>query len=173
MINRLLFLCFFVVTGCAESKGKNDPIVWSCAKNECRIYAQFPSGNKIKIIDNPDEPAWKYISNDLVEVILSCGSPCSYSIFVDMKQEQVSEPFFNVVAFDTIHTRVAFGNDSLLLIRDLFEDNVCEIRKEFSPVANLSSAIEMAHFLENGALVLQYLSGPEFKTKTDTVKWCR
>jgi hypothetical protein len=151
--------------------------ITSCEKDERTWRVENNTKTKSQwIIEKPfpREPLTEWITPELLEVRLSCGSPCSATMFVNtvagvstfFSEVIAVEPSREVVAIVTIENKKAvvkvfriFASQKPLVI----------ISPEFSPVAAPVSAIEEAHFLESGDLEIEYLSGANYSSKKEVI----
>lgn len=134
--------------------------------SSCSITLKTADNRLIEILtDHPWRSEIIHHSETLIEIKSSCGSPCSFSSFVDLKSEKFDTIHMPVV-FSNRYNLVAFTDGNLLKIKPLFNNNTSILKADFSPVAALTSAIKNAEFFSDSELSLTYLSGKNYKSKT-------
>jgi hypothetical protein len=150
-------------TTSTHSAGK---IVWSCnASSECTVSALTRKRGRIEIYKGLAlSPGTRQHGTGLAEFRMSCGSPCTTSIFVDLQTGAVSPALENIIAVDAQRQIVALAGESTIEIRQMFKPNdvPTQISADFAPAAALVSAIHSAKFLPDGSLDLIYLQGNQF-----------
>ena len=167
----LMFARFADPSDASDKVHKSEPIIKLCTNDECEIYAVFPSGKKEKI-DLSSEASWENLDDNLVMVNYSCGSPCSYSIFVDLSSELISESFFNHFALDTTNRSIAYISNDTIILQNIFNPAYKFAKQiDISPVTVSFSAIQRANFINNRTIVIEYLTGDDYNSKTDTIQW--
>lgn len=113
----------------------------------------------------------KWHNNSLAEVIISCGSPCNYSIFYDVKKG-ASAPYEFVLAVNADKQIIARAGKSHILINNIFQNHnkvFVKINRQFAETAALVFVIEEAHFTKKGNLFIRYLSGKNYVQKEETI----
>lgn len=118
------------------------------------------------------EPSVTWLSKQLAEIKLTCGDPCKNSIFVDFCQEEISAPYENVLLVEVPKKIVVSAGDNEIYISKIFNENTNKIiiRRNFSPVANLVSAIEEVRFIDASKdLYIRYLTGDNFDTAEEII----
>lgn len=142
------------------------------AKDICVAYATTRGGVRVKAFQGYARAAgWRRRGGNLAELRWSCGSPCSISLFVDLVNGRVSEQMQDVFAVDPARALAAVGAGRAIEVRRIFDgpEPVANVELDLSPVAAITSAIELAEFNAAGDLVLNYLKGPDFKPAREVV----
>ena len=156
----------------ARHRGKID---WHCtaARPEaCDAWAITAKGRRLRLFHGPlRSPGARWHGDRLGELRMSCGSPCTASVFVDVVRGQVSSPLEAVLAVDHVRQRVAVARTSAVEVIPIFGDATSPVRivRPFAPVAALASAIEEATFVTPERLRLRYLRGETFAPTDETV----
>ncbi len=140
-----------------------------CDKEKC--YAEAKICGKTKLIEPiiAEKSTIKWHSKTLGELHMSCGSPCSISIFVNFKNCQISRAFPLVVAIDPYENILLFVDDNNQLIVSDFSEKTVKIERNFSKAATVYNVIQEAKF-ENKRLMLDYLSGDNFEEKKEIIE---
>lgn len=174
----ILFVCVLILLSVSACFGKDGKIY---KRNEIKIKCingkncnfDLELKNKtISILNNyPFEPTINKISDDIFQVVFSCGSPCSNSIFVDLKLCIVSNSFENVLHIYKPKFLVITADIDKLFVNKIFNSEIksIEIKREFSPVANLTSAIEEVKFVTEKKIYIRYLKGINYQTVEETI----
>ncbi|WP_420457094.1 hypothetical protein [Rubrivirga sp.] len=111
------------------------------------------------------------VADDLVEVRISCGSPCSASLYVSTQTGRASEMFSDVLAVDSTRERVAVPTPGGVAVYGLWEgaQPLTDVSLSLSPTAAPVSAFVRAAFLDDGSLRVVHLRGSEFEEATAVV----
>ena len=113
-----------------------------------------------------------YKGAKLLALKFSCGNPCNYTYYADLKNEVVSDGYFCVLAFDSLTTTVAYADSDFVGICPLFTKNKMNcavVKRPFSPTASLCNAIISLDFIDRHRLSITYLTGADYAEKTDTI----
>jgi hypothetical protein len=148
-------------------------ITWSCdEKSECDVVATTAGGERLPVFKGAARsPSARKLGDRISEFKASCGSPCTFSIFVDFTARRVSKPFENVLASDPGRAIVASAGADQIEVRRMFGpfDRVVAVKRDFAPVAALVSAIRSAEFVPSGGLKVRYLKGAQYEETEDVI----
>jgi hypothetical protein len=141
-----------------------------CKKNVCVSNALI-NGKKVEIFSSvPENSTISWHGKDIGELHMSCGSPCSSSIYVDFKNNKISHMFSMPIKVDKKNKLILFVNDdNKISVAEIFGKKSILIEKNFSPTASLFTAISSAEFLPQKILKLEYLTGEEFKENVEFI----
>lgn len=116
-----------------------------------------------------NEPLVLEIKKNLFKVVISSGVNSSYSFFVDVEKEQVSDLFFNLLYNDT--RRVAFLKDKTIIFTGIFncEKIIAEIERDFSETAVPQSAI-LSFEVTDDVIHIKYLMGEDYTEVYEDIK---
>ncbi len=157
------------ITGNEKLLKRNNEVETNCSDTGCDYYVRLKN-NQLQFILNSSVPPAIESWNSILELVVSCGSPCNYTFFVNVENGEKTEGFYNVIAIDTIKQVLAYTGDNEVIVRKIFSENdSCLIQEDFSPVAELFSAVDSAYFVEDGLFIIRYLSGDDFVIMTDSV----
>lgn len=146
-------------------------VFWKCKDDICNIFLKRKDTKDVLILKKTPFPTIKVLDDNLIELFFSCGSPCNYTIFLNIKND-ISKPFNFVVAVDAKRQIVvAATRTNQLVIYNIFDKQqrpIFTIEKNWSPTATLFSAIIEAKFVNND-LYIKYLNGVRFKEKMELI----
>jgi len=140
------------------------PCETRCSRGNCSTFVFLKNSDKLFVAAYPKEPSCRSVSQNLLEILVSCGSPCSYSSFVDLASGKKSMPFFMVLAVDTLRGYLAFCDTSNIKIAAIFDTTkaLIAINRDYSHSATMSTVIDTAIFRNSGIFVFHYYSGKDF-----------
>lgn len=153
---------------CAEPQNTYNYI---CEKAEDGYQLTIYSNADEEILSEvyPKEPTVKPVTENLLQVSISVGSPATYIYYVDTEKGKVSETFFNPIYLED--GNIAYwGNDGLIL-KDIFDEGLFyqEIKRDFSECADPIGAIITVELLDNGYIALVYYEGEDFTEKSEII----
>ncbi|MBI5447325.1 MAG: hypothetical protein HY939_01170 [Gammaproteobacteria bacterium] len=177
--NLVSFLILLFITSTSFSFEK---FQWSCSDNNCNLYAILNNGKKILASEGWTEnyksrTAFKHYNNDLGVAILGCGNNCSYSIFVNFKTGEKSNPLYDVLAINPAKGIVVLPDrkdktDNTLNIIRLFNSHgkIIKIERQFYQGADISAEVK---FLTDNKIQLNYDIDEEGNSKKEifTIKY--
>ena len=103
------------------------------------------------------------VEEKIYNVCFWSGTNTRYNVFVDTKEERVSQEYFNLLCYDG--EIVVYCEDDAIVIDHMFgTDKLCiaRIKRDFSNTVHLSTAITHAE-LNGDILTLRYLTGENFE----------
>jgi hypothetical protein len=158
-------------SGAIEDSLKN-PYDTKCADGECSTFVFLKNGTRIFATEYSKEPSCRLVSQNLLKILMSCGSPCNYTLFVNLTSGAISIPFFMALAIDTLHEYVAFCDTSKIKIAAIFDSAKAPIaiNRPFSQTATMSSVVDTAIFRNNGLFVFHYYAGKDFVGTWDSLE---
>jgi hypothetical protein len=148
------------------------PYETKCVDGKCSTFVLLENSNKMFAGEYTKEPSCKLVSRNLLEILTSCGSPCNYSVFIDLASGRRSIPFFMALALDTLHEFVAFCDTNDIKIAAIFDTSRTPIAvdRPYARSATMSTVVDSATFRENGIFVFHYYSGRDFVGIWDSLK---
>ena len=93
---------------------KSGYIFWKCNREDCDIYLKIKNVNSVILLKNSLFPSVEALSEHLVRLFFSCGSPCNYTVFFDSKTG-ISQSFEFEVAVDIQHAVVVVAENNHLV----------------------------------------------------------
>jgi hypothetical protein len=150
----------------------NGKVYYKKVGQEYIVYYFNLKGEEKLHISYPREPVITKHGDYLVEVRESLGNPNTYSLFINIKNDTISEAFNSVLAVTDKEEVVAIaGTDAVILYR-IFNSKkeLMKIKRNFSLTASLVTAIREVKFLDSNKLYLSYLQGKDFKEKNETLQ---
>lgn len=110
------------------------------------------------------------VEENLYNVCFWSGTNARYDVFVDMKNDRVSEEHFNLLCHDT--ENVVYCSESAVIIADMFDSDDVKnvIERDFSKTFHLSTAITFTELKEN-KLEIRYLTGEDFKEVYEEIEF--
>ncbi len=103
------------------------------------------------------------VEKGLFNVHFWVGTNASYDVFVDTKNDRVSEEYFNILCY--ADETVVYCEDNVIVIDEMFgTEKLCidKLSRDFSETFTLRLAITYAE-IKDGKLCLKYLTGKDFK----------
>ncbi|AIQ14539.1 hypothetical protein PDUR_23595 [Paenibacillus durus] len=175
-----------VIFFCISCGNRDEKIVYSAGtislsnENYMQIKKISEDNFKLTLFDKthqvifeeeyPKEPMTKILSNNVIQVTISLGSPNRYVFFYDTESTKISNTFYNPILIESGNI-LFLDDEGKLIFRDIFDQSLLytKIIRDFSPTAVPSNAIYKAELLEN-TLYIEYYEGPEFKEKKENIK---
>ncbi|MBQ3110957.1 MAG: hypothetical protein IJC69_07440 [Clostridia bacterium] len=109
------------------------------------------------------------VGENLYNVCYWSGTNARYDVFVDLKEERVSQEYFNLLCYD--EDKVVYCEDDAIVVDHMFgTEKICitRIKRDFSDTFHLSSAIANAE-LNGDILSLRYLKGENFEEVSEEI----
>lgn len=129
------------------------------------VQAITSNGQPRQLFTVKTEPDVNKLSGNLVEINVSCGSPCTIHRYADLSAGRVSPPHQSVVAVNTARNTIAVAQEEGIDLRSMFADkNTKVVKLNLAPTAARVSAVKEAEFRDKG-LYLRYLAGDDFEEK--------
>lgn len=125
----------------------------------------------------PKEPWVKEVSEGVLEIGISTGSPARYTFYFRKEDGKISDTFFNaiVVGEKYIAHRPLIGDkwyNAPLILTDIFEEGILyqEIYRDFSVTADLMSAIYSIELIDEDHIMLEYCTGEGYSVVDEVVE---
>lgn len=158
----------------AETKKLSVPTeeLYSIIKNEDGTYTVKLFDKNKEVIDEntvPKEPHVNKLENDLIQVIISYGSPFYTTYFYDTKDNLISQAFDTPVLIDK--GKIVLVQNKKLIVSDIFDKALYfkEVERNFSETVPPSSAIISAKFINSNELQIDYYEGSDFTEKSEVI----
>lgn len=123
------------------------------------------------------EPWVEEVSEGILEIGISVGSPARYTFYFRKEDGKISDTFFNarVVGEKYIAHRPLVGDhwyNAPLILTDIFEEGILyqEIYKDFSVTADLMSAIYSIELIDEDHIMLEYCTGEDYSVVNEVVE---
>jgi hypothetical protein len=155
----------------------------SNAASKCRLESKLVGdtwnvylieGDTSRLIETSSswkQPVIEQVGTALYRVFVSCGSPCSYTTFVNTSTGEVDGKYFLVMKFDYVTMRVFYnGDDNKLASKVVFSRG----KPRSYDLPNVASTavvflvIKDIEILSDGRVEVKYLSGKDY-TETETI----
>lgn len=116
----------------------------------------------------------KEISDTIIHLAISVGSPARYECFFDRETGEKSEGYFNVSAVNNrtvVYMDWTQEGEICLVIKDMFDKNRLykEIIRDFSPTAVPSNDLTKAVFLDDTTLEIEYYVGEDYDSVKEVI----
>ncbi|MBD5506163.1 MAG: hypothetical protein HDR09_21045 [Lachnospiraceae bacterium] len=124
----------------------------------------------------PVEPWVKEVSDGILEIGISTGSPARYTFYFRKADGKISDTFYNAKVFGGryIAHRPVVGDrwDEPLILTDIFEEGILyqEIYRDFSVTADLMSAIYSIELTDEEHIMLDYCVGEDYTVVSEVVE---
>lgn len=118
----------------------------------------------------PKEPYIGVLESNILQISISCGSPCNYTYFYNTETSDISDVYFNISLAEK--GKVLYMGDRKFIISDIFDKTKYykEIIRDFSPVAAECNDITEVKFLDDNTLLMNYLVGENFEIKQEIIE---
>lgn len=126
----------------------------------------YDKWNRIVYEDRfPKEPIVTYLTDNLVEILFSVGSPAHYVYYINVISLEISDVFFNPILIDNEFVAYWDMEEDALIIRDIFQEEIyCQrLQRDFSPSANPIGVIQSIELTDEGDFVMQYFTGNDYE----------
>lgn len=115
-------------------------------------------------------PIIKAISDEILEVSVSVGSPAVYIFFFDKKTAEISPTYFNPFVVENQYIAYMDDKNDILIFTDMFQKNgLMEIERNFTPYANPIEAVIDIKIIDSYHVELQYYEGENFEEKSEVI----
>ncbi|MBQ6888402.1 MAG: hypothetical protein IJN54_12925 [Lachnospiraceae bacterium] len=149
-------------------------------ENNQYISKQVELGYEVKLYDKnnkeiysvvyPKEPWIKEVTENILEIGISTGSPSRHVFYFNKETSKISDVYFNSILLDNKY--VAYmGNSEELIIMDIFNEGILckKVTRDFSKTANPSSAIINIEIEDGENILLEYLLGVDYMEVSETI----
>lgn len=133
-------------------------------------------GQKIYSMLYPREPWVKEVSEGVLEIGISTGSPARYTFYFRKEDGKISDTFFNAKLFGEqyiAHRPVDdYQGDEPLILTDVFGEGILyqEIYRDFSKTADPMSVISGIELVDETHIRLEYCEGEEYTVINEIVE---
>ena len=124
----------------------------------------------------PKEPWFEEVSEDVLEIGISVGSPARYTFYFRKEDGKISDTFFNAKVFGGkyIAHRPLSGNqcNDPLILTDIFEEGILyqEIYRDFSITADPMSVIYSIELTDENHIMLEYCAGEDYTVVNEVME---
>lgn len=120
----------------------------------------------------PREPGISWVTENVMEIAISAGSPARYVYYVDIKEDKVSDVYFNPILVGDEY--VAYMEDGELILSDIFYAGQQDllymaIVRDFTETADPVSAIMDIELIDSENIKLTYLTGNDYTVVTEII----
>ena len=185
MAGMTALMCLCVQNGAAYAEVQSE--VEESIYNDQFSLQETPDGYEVILYDRegreiysewyPKEPRVEEVSEGILEISFSTGSPARYTFYFRKEDAKVSNTFFNarVVGDRYIAHRPLIGDkwyNAPLILTDIFEEGILyqEIYKDFSITADLMSAIYSIELIDEEHIMLEYCTGEDYTVVDEVVE---
>lgn len=151
-------------------------------KNNCQFSCvQSAEGYEVILYDKsnrkvfseiyPREPWIRNVTDNILEIGISVGSPARYTFYFDKSDSAISRTYFNPILIDGRYIAYMETNEELI-ITDIFNKGLVDerIKRDFSVTADPVSAIINIEMFNDESIILDYLQGPAYVEKSEIIK---
>lgn len=120
----------------------------------------------------PKEPWVEEVSDGVLEIGFSTGSPARYTFYFRKEDSKISDTFFNAKLFGGKYIAHCPLIDGPLILTDIFEEGILyqEIHRDFSATADLMSAIYSIELVDEDHVMLEYCAGEDYTIVNEVVE---
>lgn len=145
---------------------------YSITKNKDETYTIKLFDNNKKVVDEftvPKEPHVNKLENDVIQFIISYGSPFYTTYFYDTKANLISQVYDTPVLVEK--GKIVMVENNKLIVSDIFNKDLYykEVKRNFSQTVPPSSAIVSAKFVNSNELQIDYYVGEDFTEKSEII----
>lgn len=118
----------------------------------------------------PKEPGISRVTEDILEISISVGSPARYVFYFNTKNSNISETYFNPIIVGDNY--VAYMENGELILRDIFCEDLMKMRivRDFSQTADPMSAVMQIEVVGDENIMLTYLKGADYEEVSEKIK---
>lgn len=135
-----------------------------------RITLYDKQGNIVDSTEYPSRSWVNEITEDVIEIVVSVGSPARYVFYYDKEKARISDTYFNAILIDNKYIAFMESNEALILT-DLFDEGILykRIVRDFSKSAVASDAIISIELLDEKSIRLNYLKGEQYSEESEVI----
>lgn len=121
----------------------------------------------------PKEPGIGWVTENVIEIAISVGSPARYVYYIDLEEDKVSDIYFNPILVGDKY--VAYMEEGKLILSDMFYTDKQEdllymtIVRDFAMTADPMSAIMGIEPIDSENIELTYLTGEDCTEVTEII----
>lgn len=114
------------------------------------------------------EPVVGFLTEDIIQVRISTGSPSVYVYYFNKKTSEISTVYFNPIIFG--NTYIAYMDEGTLVLSDIFEHKFnMQIMRDFTQTADPISAVKSIEMIDDSSIRLKYYSGDDYLEQTEII----
>lgn len=172
----ILITIFFTNEAFSYSKSpyilpnKTGYFLWTCEQGVCNTYLKLNNKTKETVSERSSLPSIQKLNSNLTSLFFSCGSPCNYTKYYDIKKG-LSSSFEFTVAIEPQNKIVLLAKGNKLIAVKIFDPTsppLFTITRDWSPTVALYNNIIEAKFSDD-TLYIKYLEGKNFTEKEETI----
>lgn len=163
-----LCICFFVMFYINKGEGK---VLCNEVEDGYEIVCYDRWGRVIDTTWSPVEPGIQNVTDELIEIVISVGSPAHYIFYFDKGRGKVSDTFFNPILVDNRYVAyMEYEPEMELIIRDLFDEGKFykKIVRDFSMVTDLNSAMSI-EVVNKENFLIEYFKGEDYEVVKEVI----
>ena len=181
----MVIMCLYAQSGATYAEVQSE-VEESIYNNQFSLQ-ETPDGYEVILYDRegqkiysewyPKEPRIEEVSEGILEIAFSTGSPARYTLYFRKEDGKISDTFFNAKVFGEkyIAHRPLIGDqwyNAPLILTDIFEEGILyqEIYKDFSVTADLMSAIYSIELIDEEHIMLEYCTGEDYTVVNEEVE---
>ena len=119
------------------------------------------------------EPSVEAITESVLEINYSVGSPARYTYYFNMETAEISDTFFNSILFGDKYIAYMAHDDNeiTLILIDIFKKEILyqEIRRDFSRFADYMGAVISIEMIDEQNIQLKYYAGEEMTIMSEII----
>ena len=118
----------------------------------------------------PKEPWIKEITEDILEIGISTGSPCSYVFYFQKSDAKISETYYNPILIKNKYIAYMEENRELILT-DMFNEGLFyeKIVRNFTETADPISAVINIEMPDDESILLEYYKGADYGEEAEII----
>lgn len=161
-------ICFLVILFINKGEGK---VLCNEVEDGYEIVLYDSWERVVDTVWLPEEPGIYNVTDELVEIVVSVGSPAHYIFYFDKRNNRVSDAFFNPILVDNRYAAyMDYEPERVLIIRDLFDEGKFykKIVRDFSMVTDLNSAMSI-EIVDKKYFLIEYLKGEDYEVVKEVI----
>ena len=120
------------------------------------------------------EPWVEAVTDTLLEINFSVGSPARYTFYFDMEKARISDTFFNSILFGDqyiAYMAIEDEDEITLILTDLFKEQILyqEIIRDFSLFADYMGAVIGIEMIDEQNIRLEYYEGADMTIVSEII----
>lgn len=173
LIILLLLLSIGVVLLTIKEKDNNlgNPFLIQKAADGYNLTLYDKAGKEVYSCICPKEPWIKEVSEEILEVGISTGSPATYVFYFNRDTSEISDVYFNSILLENKYV-VYMEDNGEFILTDIFKKGQLykKIVRDFSKTINSTAAIINIEFLDDNHILLQYYKGSEMIEESEIIE---
>lgn len=117
----------------------------------------------------PQKPSIRQVKENILEISFRVGSPASYYFYYDIKNGDISIPYFNSMLVGD--SDIAYMDQGELVLTNIFDETLfyTKIHRNFTKTADPMSAIIRIELIGEDTIRLIYFEGEDYEEKTEVI----